>query len=94
MKTLFLALSLLVAAAAGAGEDTARKMSVDDSLNNQALAQAASCYAVTYCPNLGTNIWCRTYGAGCSWRAVPGVFVHCEGYDVYGDWQVFHATCF
>lgn len=58
---------------------------------------SADCYASTYCPNLGTSIWCRTYDGpygACSFDIVPGYSVSCTGYNLYGYWDNMWLTCY
>ncbi len=55
-------------------------------------AYGSNCYAQTTCPN-GGNIYCETYGAGCTWRVWPYRRVKCEGYNNYGDWVYFDFHC-
>lgn len=55
-------------------------------------ALAAECEAVTYCPNLGTTVYCWAnsgpYGS-CTWYVQPQAYVTCTGmmYNPYSGWQ-------
>jgi hypothetical protein len=65
-----------------------------------------SCYAYTFCPNLGTTVTCNAYaygspgmGEACTWFVEPYRFVRCTGMITdprtgsYG-WSDFWARCF
>lgn len=94
MKKLLLAAVLLFAStSAHAFEDSTRMMSLPEDGVKDAQPVQNVCAARTYCPNLGTYIWCQAVGNGCTWSTLPGVYVHCEGYDASGMWRVFHVNC-
>lgn len=59
-----------------------------------ASASAAPCQAYTYCPNLGTSVSCYAYGYGCSFYVQPYQYVTCTGFNGYGYWGTFTASCF
>lgn len=66
-------------------------------LSTAGVVSASDCYAWTYCPNLGTSIWCRANNGPfgiCSWNVVPYSSVTCTGHDAYGYWRTFSASCY
>lgn len=93
-KKILIAAALLLSVTTHAGEDPKALMSLPD--NPAVVAQAGSvCYAYTACPN-GGAVWCKVWsgpGGQCIWQTVPGVGVHCEGHDAYGNWQTYTFYC-
>jgi hypothetical protein len=97
MKTMFLALMLLLCATAAATEPL---MSVDpsaDAKQMQAQSSGYNCFAYTACQYGGT-IACHVYGVSstssmCTWWVIPYRAVGCTGADAYGVWQSYTFYC-
>jgi hypothetical protein len=57
-------------------------------------AKAADCSAYTYCPNLDLNVYCETWGYGCTWYVQPYQYVRCTGLDPLGRWVDIVRSCY